>query len=622
MGNPGATSQTDRLIGTLVDRRYRIDERIARGGMSTVYRAIDTRLDRPVAIKIMDPGFAGDEQFQARFEFEARSVARLKHPALVAVYDHGRDGDLPFLVMELVDGGTLRDLLRERGPMPPHAVRAVAEPVLDALGVAHASGLVHRDIKPENVLISDTGEVKIADFGLVRAIAAAGTTSNSVILGTAAYLSPEQVATGQSDTRGDVYAMGILIFEMLTGQTPFTGDTSLAIAYQRLHNDVPRPSSRIQGVPSEFDELVTVATNRDASGRYADAAHMADALRDIAAKLHLPACRVPAPHRPQPAAPVPRAMPSVIPAGSAATTTVVPQQPAQPKQPNPTRVFTAMTPRPEYLPSETAGRVPPAPRYQPPPAPRYSPPAAPRVPGQQYSPFPGAVHNRKKSRRIVLVWLTLIVAVALALAMGGWFAGIGAAATIPNVDGLSKQQAQKEIEKAGFSVAFSDGYSNSVGPDLAIGTDPAGGSSAHQKSTVTLILSKGQPRVPELPKNADRTKVVDMLSKVTLKAVDTEPVFSIKVPAGKVAQLTPAPGAVVPVGSTVKIAVSKGPPPKVTIPAVTGKTIAQARTILTESGLEVTVRQFTSNDASTVITQFPVAGREVDPGSSVTLFAL
>lgn len=291
MGNQGTVPQTDRLIGTLVDRRYRIESRIARGGMSTVYRALDTRLDRPVAIKIMDPGFAGDEQFQTRFEFEARSVARLKHPALVAVYDHGRDDDLPFLVMELIDGGTLRDLLRERGPMPPHAVRAVAEPVLDALGVAHANGLVHRDIKPENVLISESGEVKIADFGLVRAIAAAGTTSNSVILGTAAYLSPEQVATGHSDPRGDVYAMGILIFEMLTGDTPFHGDTSLAVAYQRLQRDVPAPSSRIQGVPAEFDRLVATATAREASQRYANAAEFASAIRDVAAKLNLPTFR-------------------------------------------------------------------------------------------------------------------------------------------------------------------------------------------------------------------------------------------------------------------------------------------------------------------------------------------
>ena len=213
------------MIGEMLERRYRVDAPIARGGMSTVYRGLDTRLDRPVAIKVMDPQFAGDPAFLTRFEFEARAVARLKHPALVAVYDQGSDRNHVFLVMELVDGGTLRELLRERGPMPPHAVAAVVAPVLDALAVAHRAGLVHRDVKPENILISDTGEVKIADFGLVRAAAAATTTSNSVILGTAAYLSPEQVTSGIADTRSDVYSTGVLMFELLTGTTPFTGDT-------------------------------------------------------------------------------------------------------------------------------------------------------------------------------------------------------------------------------------------------------------------------------------------------------------------------------------------------------------------------------------------------------------
>ncbi len=216
--NPGGR----RLIGVVLDRRYRIDAPIARGGMSTVYRGMDLRLDRPVAIKVMDPQFAADPQFLARFEFEARAVARLAHPGLVAVHDQGSDGEHAFLVMELVEGGTLRELLRERGPMPPHAAAAVARPVLEALAVAHRAGLVHRDIKPENVLISHSGDVKIADFGLVRAIAAAGTTSRSVILGTAAYLSPEQVTTGTADARSDVYAAGVLLYEMLTGATPFT----------------------------------------------------------------------------------------------------------------------------------------------------------------------------------------------------------------------------------------------------------------------------------------------------------------------------------------------------------------------------------------------------------------
>lgn len=287
--------QSDPLIGTVLDGRYRVDALIATGGMSAVYRGLDVRLDRPVALKVMDSRYAGDQHFLTRFQREARAVARLKDPGLVAVYDQGIDGRRPFLVMELIDGGTLRELLRERGPMPPHAVAAVLEPVLSGLAVAHEAGLVHRDVKPENVLISDDGEVKIADFGLVRAMAEAKITSTSVILGTAAYLSPEQVGTGSADPRSDVYAAGILTYELLTGATPFTGDSPLTVAYQRMDNDVPPPSTAIAGVPPQFDQLVARATARDPDRRYADATDMGADLAEIVDELELPEFRVPAP---------------------------------------------------------------------------------------------------------------------------------------------------------------------------------------------------------------------------------------------------------------------------------------------------------------------------------------
>ena len=226
---------------------------------------------------------------------EARVVARLKDPGLVAVYDQGIDGQHPFLVMELIEGGTLRELLRERGPMPPHAVAAVLRPVLGGLAVAHRAGLVHRDIKPENVLVSDDGDVKIADFGLVRAVADAKITSTSVILGTAAYLSPEQVSTGDAGPRSDVYSVGILAYELLTGATPFTGDSALAVAYQRIDNDVSPPSTVIVGVPPQFDELVLRATARKPANRYSDAQDMGAELDAIVDELGLPPFRVPAP---------------------------------------------------------------------------------------------------------------------------------------------------------------------------------------------------------------------------------------------------------------------------------------------------------------------------------------
>src|SRR5246500_6014264 len=237
----------DPLDRTLLDGRYLVQAKIASGGTSTVYRGLDTRLDRPVALKVMDSRYAGDEQFLTRFQLEARTVARLKTPGLVAVYDQGLDARHPFLVMELIAGGTLRELLAERGPMPPHAVAAVLRPVLGGLAAAHRAGLVHRDVKPENVLISDEGDVKIVDFGLVRAVAAAGITSTSVILGTAAYLSPEQVRDGNASPRSAVYSVGILTYELLTGRTPFTGDSALSVAYQRLDSDVPAPGTVIVG---------------------------------------------------------------------------------------------------------------------------------------------------------------------------------------------------------------------------------------------------------------------------------------------------------------------------------------------------------------------------------------
>jgi len=295
MSSVEAHQQSDPLVGAVLEGRYRVDTMIATGGMSAVYRGLDLRLDRPVACKIMDSRYAGDSQFLTRFQREARAVAGLKDPGLVAVYDQGIDGQHPFLVMELIEGGTLRELLRERGPMPPHAVAAVLRPVLGGLAVAHRAGLVHRDIKPENVLVSDDGDVKIADFGLVRAVADAKITSTSVILGTAAYLSPEQVSTGNAGPRSDVYSVGILAYELLTGATPFTGDSALAVAYQRIDNDVSPPSRVIAGVPPQFDELVLRATAREPANRYSDAQDMGAELDAIVDELGLPPFRVPAP---------------------------------------------------------------------------------------------------------------------------------------------------------------------------------------------------------------------------------------------------------------------------------------------------------------------------------------
>ena len=319
-------------------------------------------------------------------------MARLKDPGLVAVYDQGAGTpgrQAPYLVMELVEGGTLRELLRERGPMPPHAVAAVLAPVLGALAVAHEGGLVHRDIKPENVLISDDGEVKIADFGLVRAVAEAKITSTSVILGTAAYLSPEQVSTGDADPRSDVYSIGILAYELLTGVTPFTGDSALTIAYQRIDHDVPAPGAVIAGVPTQFDELVLHATARDPQRRYADARDMADDLAEIVDDLGLPAFRVPAPSNSAQHA-------------AAATVVTAARKPPRPAPQAP----------PQHTRELTLGNIEPQePEYQ---------PVSRQFAGVDLDEFYWA---RQRSKRALLFWVIAVLTLTGLVAAGAWTIG-------------------------------------------------------------------------------------------------------------------------------------------------------------------------------------------------------
>lgn len=281
-------------IGDILEGRYRVDQPIARGGMSTVYRCVDLRLGRAVAAKVMHDHFADDPIFVHRFQREALAMAQLTHPNLVGVHDFNADSDPIFLVMELITGGTLRELVAERGPMPPHAATAVMRAVLTGLSVVHAKGLVHRDIKPDNVLINADHRVKLGDFGLVRSSSTATVTSNNIV-GTVSYLSPEQVNGSDITTASDVYSAGIVLFELLTGTLPFTGETDLAHALARLNTDVPAPSSRIDGVPPLFDELVATATTRDVSERFSDAGEFLAALDDVAAELALPAFTVPVP---------------------------------------------------------------------------------------------------------------------------------------------------------------------------------------------------------------------------------------------------------------------------------------------------------------------------------------
>ena len=268
-------------IGRLLDGRYRVDSRIARGGMATVYLGTDTRLDRMVALKIAHPELANDGDFVRRFIDEARSVARLSSPNVVAVYDQGSDGDILFLAMEYVPGRTLRALLTERGRLSPRESLDLIEGVLTGLAAAHQAGIVHRDVKPENVLITASHAVKVADFGLARAAARASRTKTGMIIGTAAYLAPEQVSHGASDARTDVYATGVMLFELLTGVQPHRGESALEVAHKHVDDAVPAPSSVTPGLPPALDALVALATSRDPELRPADASQFLQAISEV-----------------------------------------------------------------------------------------------------------------------------------------------------------------------------------------------------------------------------------------------------------------------------------------------------------------------------------------------------
>jgi serine/threonine-protein kinase len=262
---------------------------LARGGMATVYEAVDLRLDRVVALKVMHAHLADDPDFVSRFEREAKAAARLTHPHVVGVYDQGKADGHVYLAMEYVPGRTLRDVMKQFGPLTPEQSLVLLDPILEALEAAHGAGFVHRDIKPENVLISDDGRVKVADFGLARAVETSNASATQgMIIGTVAYLSPEQVERGDADGRSDVYAAGILLFEMITGQVPHAGDSPLSVAYKHVNSDVPAPSTVNSAIQSDVDALVITATRRDPEARYPDAASFLADVRRVRATLPRP----------------------------------------------------------------------------------------------------------------------------------------------------------------------------------------------------------------------------------------------------------------------------------------------------------------------------------------------
>jgi serine/threonine-protein kinase len=607
------------LTGTQLEQRYRVDSLLARGGMSTVYRGLDTRLDRPVAIKVMDPRFSADRSFIDRFEREARAAARLHHPHVVAVYDQGVDGEDVFLVMELVNGGTLRDLLRREGALPAPVALSVLEPVLSALAAAHGTGLVHRDIKPENVLIGDGGVVKVADFGLVRAIAGTTTTNNSVILGTVAYLSPEQVTTGVADARSDVYAAGLVLYELLTGQPPFSGDTALSVAYRHVNEDVPAPSATRPAIPGALDELVLRATRRDPALRQADAREFLAELERVRSELGVLPTQVPVPV-PE-TVQVPAASSSVdLPtdrvarsAGSAPSAESGhngsgPRDPAgeptlrrlpvirpSPIGPQGTRAIA----RAEI---EAAAHAESA----------IAPPERP-VHAEHHlnDPF---IRERVRRRRAAILWLIAVLLLATTIGVAAWWLGSGRWTAVPNVEGIDHVVAEQQLRAAYLAPKITEELNNTVPAGAVIRTDPVQGQKVLRGAGITVVVSKGKPTVPNVAQGvapSDAGKAIRDAGLVP-RTDDAANQFSDTVPNGTVLALNPGPGTRLDGGGTVTIVLSKGPAPKA-VPNVVGKTKDEAFTILKAAGFQPSeTAEFSDKvDGGHVISTSPAAGTTV-----------
>ncbi|WP_300018649.1 Stk1 family PASTA domain-containing Ser/Thr kinase [Pseudonocardia sp.] len=569
----------------LLDARYRLGPVIARGGMSTVYRGTDTRLERPVAIKVMDPRLAGDPAFRTRFEREARSAARIDHPAVVDVHDQGDDthGAEPvlFLVMELVEGGTLRDVIRLRGQLGVPGAIAVLEPVLAGLAEAHRLGLVHRDVKPENVLISYTGDVKVADFGLVVAAAQAGASHVGTIMGTVAYLSPEQVATGAADPRSDVYAAGVLLYELLTGTPPYVGDTAISVAFRHVNDRVPAPSLIAGDVPPELDALVLRATDRDPARRPADAGALLAELRQVAHHLEVP--RVPAPAPPPP--PVERQ---------------------------------DTIPHPPPIPGPRGTRALPS-------------PAAPPSPSDDDGPAPH-VRERRRSRRMFGAGIAVVLVLALLAATAAWWLGTGRWTEVPPLVGVQQTAAQQLLTEADLVVGGVTRVFDDAAPAGQVTrTDPPGGRLL-RGSSVSLTVSTGRPTVPAIEAGTAIADAEQRIRDAGLNPVQSTAAreFDDTVPEGAVIRTEPAAGEAVAIGAAVTLVVSRGvePPPEpqvATVPLLLGRELSEARELLEGAGLGVEVRSalpFGVRENPQVIGQNPQPGTIVDAGTTVVLDTL
>ncbi|GLF94157.1 Stk1 family PASTA domain-containing Ser/Thr kinase [Streptomyces yaizuensis] len=571
------TTLQDPLVGQVLDGRYRVDARIAVGGMATVYRAVDTRLDRELALKVMHPSLAVDAEFVRRFIREAKSVARLAHPNVVGVFDQGTDGSYVYLAMEYVAGCTLRDVLRERGALRPRAALDVLEPVLAALGAAHRAGFVHRDVKPENVLIGDDGRVKVADFGLVRAVGSQ-TSGSGALLGTASYLAPEQIEDGVCGTRTDVYACGVVLYEMLTGAKPHTGDTAAQVLHRHLHEDVPAPSASVPGLALELDELVASATARNPLVRPHDAVALLALTRQARAALDDEQL-------------------DLLPPGALS------RAPGADGDAERTDVIARPLPLESQVPGRTA-------RLTRPPEPLEEPSGP--VRGVRVPALP------RRGVLAVVVGLLLV----LGAGTGVWYINSGQFTRVPPVIGKSESEARRALESAGLDVrSVRREYSATAERGTVVTTDPGTGDRVRGNASVTLVVSRG-PEIVRVPSVTGESLAAAEreLERVGLAPGKTTREFSATVPQGSVIRTDPEAGVRRDPESAVALVVSKGAP--VAVPEVTGASPEEARAELEGAGFDVELapgRVHSAHEAGTVARQSAPADSELAAGDTVTL---
>ncbi|HEV7962169.1 MAG TPA: Stk1 family PASTA domain-containing Ser/Thr kinase [Actinoplanes sp.] len=588
------TMAADTLIGTTIDGRYRITGRVARGGMATVYTAVDDRLERTVALKIIHPSQATNIHFVDRFTDEAKTIARLTHPNVVAVYDQGRHQGLPYLVMEYVQGRTLRDLLTQRRRLNPVEALAILEQMLAAIAAAHRAGLVHRDVKPENVLVAEAPSggianlvdsvAKVADFGLARAVEASTADDSGQLMATVAYVAPELVTDGHADARTDVYSAGIVLFEMLTGRVPYDGDEPVEVAWQHVDNDVPAPSSIVKGLPTPLDDLVARATRRDAGARPTDAGAMLAEVQVV--RDDLGAANV--------------------------ETALLRQVQSRGRGADATAMIPAVTS------TYAAGARPNWARL---------PEQAPRGYGQRrHTPPPGGPRERLTAllgggdRRRILI-LAAVLAMVLTVVGSAWWVTAGRYTDSPQLVNMTKAQAAAAAQRDGFQILYGDGgYSETVPKDVVLTQNPAVGQQIVKGGTITLSLSLGPERypVPDIS-GMELAAAKAELDSVKLKLKQGDKQYSDTVPEGVVISSDPKADTPLKPGDAVTVVISKGRAP-ITVPDLSGKNINDARAQLQQLGLSaVEEYQDSQQPADTVIGQSPKAGTGAQTNDQIKL---